>query len=217
VWVTGVDAERPPHRSLLDTSERARWDLIRTPTGRSHFLVGVALTRLAVAAELRMSPAAVVIDRWCPSCERPHGKPRLSGCDLHVSVTHSGGRVAVALTRAGDVGVDLEEIVPRPLGELTRHVLADGEVAREPGDFYTYWCRKESAVKATGDGLRVPLAEVVVGPADEPARLLSYRGSAVAAAMTDLEVGPGFAGAVTVLTNHPIVTLVSNGRDLMSG
>jgi 4'-phosphopantetheinyl transferase len=99
--------------------------------------------------------------------------------------------------------VDIEEIDERRIGSLSGTVLDRTETMRCGADFFTYWCRKESVVKATGEGLRVPLSTVLVSPADGPARLRSYRGAPLPAAMVDVEVGDGYRGAVTVLTGQP--------------
>ena len=204
VWVADVGAERPFHRNLLDPDERRRRAALRRPADQARFTVAAALMRLVAADLTGRPPATIAVDRRCPGCGRAHGKPRLPGTGIDVSVSHSADRVLLAVTRAGPVGVDVERITDANTATLADRVLAPGEPVRRPWDFFVYWCRKESAVKATGDGLRVPLSEVVVRPADAPAGLLSYRGARLTADMTDLDVGPGYAAAVTVLTGRPV-------------
>jgi 4'-phosphopantetheinyl transferase len=121
-----------------------------------------------------------VVTRACPDCDRPHGKPLVPDTGLHVSVSHSGDLVAVAVTTAAPVGIDVE--LGSDLG----------------------WCRWESVVKATGDGMRVPLF-----PVSDP---VSYRGAPLAATVRDLELGPDHVGAVTVLARGPLdVEVISCG------
>ncbi|KAB1910339.1 4'-phosphopantetheinyl transferase superfamily protein [Micromonospora sp. AMSO1212t] len=204
VWVADVAAERPFHSDLLDPDERGRRAALRRPADQARFTMAAAMIRLVAAGLTGTPPATIAVDRRCPGCGRAHGKPRLPGTGLEVSVSHSADRVLLAVTRAGPVGVDVERITDADTSTLAGRVLAPGEPVRRPRDFFVYWCRKESAVKATGDGLRVPLSEVVVRPADAPAGLLSYRGSRLTAAMADLDVGPGYAAAVTVLTGRPV-------------
>jgi hypothetical protein len=99
-----------------------------------------------------------VVDRSCPSCGRHHGRPRLPGTGPDVSISHSGATVAVAVSTAGAVGVDVQQVADDSVHDLSPLVLAESEarhvvVAR---DFFIYWTRKEALVKATGDGVAVP-------------------------------------------------------------
>ena len=163
---------RPWHADLLSDGERARRGGLWDAGQRAQFTVAAALLRL-VAAPLTGQPAErVVVDRSCPSCGRHHGRPRLPGTGLDVSISHSGATVAVAVSSAGAVGVDVQQVADDSVHELSPLVLAESEaghvaVAR---DFFTYWTRKEALVKATGDGVAVPLSEVVVTPPGTPPR-----------------------------------------------
>jgi 4'-phosphopantetheinyl transferase len=135
---------------------------------------------------------------------------------VHVSVSHSGDRVAVAATAAAPVGVDVERVRELRLAELGAQTLGPGEWATDLAEFFTYWARKESAVKATGDGLSVPLSGVLVSRPDEPARLLGYRARPdLVATMRDLDPGPGYAAAVTVLAGEPWQVIEHTADDLL--
>jgi 4'-phosphopantetheinyl transferase len=113
------------------------------------------------------------------------------------------------------VGVDVEDRASRVAMPPARDVLTPVEVLVNVGDFLTYWCRKESALKATGAGLTVPLLDVVVSPASEPARLVSFQHAALAAYMTDLDLGPRFAAAATVLTSDVVSVEVLSAQALL--
>jgi 4'-phosphopantetheinyl transferase len=215
VWVADVARHRPVHDALLDDIERSRAEAFLRPADRSRFVLGVALVKFAVAGIAGLEPAAVHVDRRCDECGRPHGRPRLPGSDVHLSVSHSGALVVVALTRAGPVGVDVEHRDPaRPAPPAD--VLTAAEPLGRPQDLLIYWCRKESVVKATGEGLRVPLQEVVVSPADGFPRLVSYQGRPLAASMADLDVGDSYAAALTVLTAGPL-TVDTRSADSLLG
>jgi 4'-phosphopantetheinyl transferase len=202
VWWADLAMVGPRHVDLLDPVERARRARYRRPADADRFTLGAALLRLVAAEATGTDPAAVAVARHCPTCDLPHGRPTVAG--VHVSVSHTGERVAVAITTAGPVGVDVEAIaaVAPDLGE---HVLGPDEAVAGPRDFYTYWVRKESVVKATGDGLRVRLSGVLVGRPDEPPRLIAYPGmEPPPAAMADLCPEGDYAAAVTVLTAAPV-------------
>jgi len=219
VWLADTRQARPGHAALLDDRERGRRAALRHPVDRARFTLAAALLRLAVAGAVGGSPGAVRVERTCPDCGAPHGRPRLPGTGLHASVSHSAGRVVVALSAAAPVGVDVERVRSGPdVAALARTVLAAGEPLGAPAELFTYWCRKEAVVKATGEGLRVPLGEVVVGPARQPARLVSYRGAPLAAALADLPAGPGYAAAVAVLgSGRPEVWMADPGDLLGTG
>jgi 4'-phosphopantetheinyl transferase len=161
----------------------------------------------------------VVVDRACPTCDRPHGRPRLPGTGLDVSISHSGATVAVAVSGAGAVGVDVQQVHEDAVDELSPLVLAESEaghveVAR---DFFTYWTRKEALVKATGDGVTVPLSEVVVTPPGTPPRLLGYPGQGgLAAQLRDLSPDLGYVGALAVLGPGPVVVHERSAERLLT-
>ena len=180
--------QRPAHDALLDSVERARANAYVRKADCTRFVVGVAMLKLAVAHEEGVAPTAVRVDRRCATCGTGHGAPRIVGSDLHVSVSHSGARVVVAITAAGPVGVDVEER-SRVALPCTQDVLTPAEPLRNIDDLLTYWCRKESALKASGAGLAVSPLDVVVSPANEPARLVSYKGAAVPARVSRSRAG----------------------------
>ncbi|MBB5873468.1 4'-phosphopantetheinyl transferase [Allocatelliglobosispora scoriae] len=199
VWTASAGAARSAHLALLDEVELERRARYRRDEDRDRFTVAAALLRLVVAGETGLDPAAVRVDRTCPGCAAQHGKPQIAGGAVHVSVSHSGDAVVLAVTRAAPIGVDVEVVGDRDVTGLARTVLGAAEPMRRDADFYTYWCRKEAIVKATGDGLRVPLIEVVVSAADEPARLVAYRGAPLAATLRDLSIDGGYAASVAIL------------------
>jgi 4'-phosphopantetheinyl transferase len=128
------------------------------------------------------------------------------GTDLHASISHSGDRIVVALTGAGPIGVDVERISPIEVDALASDVLAPFEKASSARDFFVYWVRKESVVKATGDGIVAGLDRVRVSRPSEPPLLLDYPGRSLSSAtMTDLCPGEGYVAAVTVLAPEPIM------------
>ncbi|MBU4337084.1 MAG: 4'-phosphopantetheinyl transferase superfamily protein [Actinobacteria bacterium] len=171
------------------------------------------MVRTVAAGELGMPPRSVPVDRSCDRCTRPHGRPRVSGSGLHLSVSHSGDLVVVATSMVGAVGVDVEALTAAPLDHaaLAELVCAPGErpSVSDRASFLTLWTRKESVLKATGDGLRIPLAEVVVTPPDTPPRLVSFLGrGGPDCQMVDLDLGPRYRAAVTVLDPSPFTVTV---------
>jgi 4'-phosphopantetheinyl transferase len=219
VWWARTDWLRPWHADLLSDGERARRAGLWDARHRAQFTVAAALLRLVAAPLTARTAAGLVVDRSCPSCGRHHGRPRLPGTGLHVSISHSGATVAVAVSQAGEVGVDVQQVVDDSVRELSPLVLAESEAGHVAvaGDFFTYWTRKEALVKATGDGVAVPLGAVVVTPPGTPPRLLGYpRPGGLAAQLRDLSPERGYVGAVAVLGPGPLVVHERSAERLLT-
>jgi 4'-phosphopantetheinyl transferase len=209
----------PWHAGILSDAERARRAGLWDAAHRTQYTVAAALLRLVAAPLTGTSAAQVVVDRTCPSCGRHHGRPRLPGTGLHVSISHSGATVAVAVSNAGEVGVDVQQVEDGSVQELSPLVLAESEAGHVAGtrDFFTYWTRKEALVKATGDGVTVPLPEVVVSPPGAPPRVLGYPGQdGLAVQLRDLGPEPGYVGALAVLSPRPVVVRERSGERLLT-
>ncbi|GAA1313821.1 4'-phosphopantetheinyl transferase family protein [Saccharothrix xinjiangensis] len=193
-WARPVDGLT----GLLDADERARLARFRDRGALLRHVTGRALARVLLGRELGASPAGVRLTASCERCGCANGKPRLAEPrGVHFSVSHSGDRVVVALSRGADVGVDVEETGP-----------VDPRAAELAGcpagaGFHLAWARKEAVLKATGHGLSVPPAAVRLSPPDEPPRLLGWSGPeplGTPVALHDLDAGPGYAASVALLT-----------------
>lgn len=212
---------------LLDNSERARFERFRFAADKSRFLAAHALTRLVLASRIGTDPTAVEIRPSVCSCGQPHGKPRLFGehHDLEFSLSHSGGRVVVAITTMAPVGVDVEEIRRlTDIKEMAAVALAEPErreLFRFPESdrstaFLTYWTRKEALLKATGDGLSRPTIDVVVSAPDEPAAVLGWRRApAPQAQIFSLSPGPGHLASLAVLTGDRVRVRQHDGDPIL--
>jgi 4'-phosphopantetheinyl transferase len=116
----------------------------------------------------------------------PSGRPMLSGSPrtLHISITHTRGLVAVAVTGLGPVGVDAEPLRPLDAISLANRWFSTAEVqwlrAAAPGTrstgFLQLWVRKEAVGKALGRGLRDSGLKREVPRPQEPERMLPVPG-----------------------------------------
>lgn len=85
------------------------------------------------------------------------GKPRHP--DLLFSLSHSGEKVALAISRKGEVGCDLEkeravpESVARRLPKEERQRLQQLVGEARAREFFRLWTMRESYLKMTGEGL----------------------------------------------------------------
>ncbi|MBK5929299.1 4'-phosphopantetheinyl transferase family protein [Halochromatium salexigens] len=142
--------------ALLPAEEQARIQRYRQDQDRSRGLVAALLPRLLIARETGQPLAAIRFAR------AEHGKPyHADDATLHFNLSHSGVHVALAVGPA-PVGVDVEQIRPtRDWEAIAQRFFAADEqrwLARfadgeRQARFFELWSRKESLLKATGDGL----------------------------------------------------------------
>jgi 4'-phosphopantetheinyl transferase len=206
------------HDRLLDPIERQRSMGFRRHGDRARFVLATALLRLAAGVWLRQSPDQIVVNRICNRCREPHGPPRLPGSGLHASISHAGEYVTVALSDVAPVGVDIERIKRIAYAPLLDVVCTASERRHvtSAADFYAYWTRKESVLKATGVGLSLPMTNVVVtAPGDLP-RVVTYQRSKLAAQMLERRFDPHYACVVTVLTGSPTRFRIHDAQGLLA-
>jgi 4'-phosphopantetheinyl transferase len=130
---------------------------------------------------LDLPPSAVPLET------PPHGKPQLAASansDLRFNLAHSGQLAVVAVTRGGEIGVDVERVRPvEHWPEISSRyfhaeeaALLGAEAHETPATFFRCWTRKEAVLKAIGVGIifpldlfRVPLEDTTRGWVDVPA------------------------------------------------
>ena len=81
-----------------------------------------------------------------------HGKPYFAGNEVFFSLSHADGLVAVSVADV-PTGVDIERRDRSFNPRLVEKCLTEREKQCFDGDFIRLWCRKESIVKLTGEGL----------------------------------------------------------------
>jgi phosphopantetheinyl transferase len=148
--------------AVLDPNERERFERYENADVARRFAVGRLRLREMLGSLLGVPAAAVPITLGL------HGKPALAraaqGGSLRFSVAHCDELLLVAVTRLGDVGVDVERIreierwsrvADRVFGPTDRAAIGR-EIAS--GDdpsavFFRFWCRGEAELKAIGCGI----------------------------------------------------------------
>ncbi len=207
VFLARLSYLQPRHRALLDEHEARREARFRRDADRRRFVLAAVTLRAAVGQRAGTDAATVTVDRRCERCGAHHGRPRLPGRRLAASISHSGNVVTVALSAAGPVGVDVERLAPRDFDLLAPAACGPSERLHVRGTdgFYAYWTRKEAVLKATGQGLRTPMTDLIVAPPGAVPALLAVRGAPPPpCSMADLPVGDGYAGAAAVLAAGPV-------------
>jgi 4'-phosphopantetheinyl transferase len=124
-----------------------------------------------VARLAGVDAASVALSQDCPTCGASgHGPLRVAlagradgSPTVHVSLARAGGRVALAVTAAGPVGIDLESVADVGRAPVAAALLSPAEAdavralpapAAETA-LAELWTAKEAVLKAAGIGLRV--------------------------------------------------------------
>ena len=209
LYATRLDDCPDSSRAILSRDEKERARRFLFDTHRTRFIAGRAFLRTILGNYLQMSPTRL---RFTYS---PQGKPaldqNLTKSDLCFNLAHSADLALLAVTRVGEIGVDVENIRPIPeASSLVSRFFSNRECQLFNGlpddlkspAFFNLWTRKEAWLKCTGEGIAhsLNLVEVSFLP-HEPARLLSLPGSGQNAArwtLRELHPAPGFAAAVAV-------------------
>jgi 4'-phosphopantetheinyl transferase len=148
----------------LPADERQQHDRLHRSEDRRRYLIGRLLTRGLLSRYLQQDPRSL---RFVHS---EHGRPELApqpkSPSLNFNLSHAFGMVACCVTAGNSVGVDIEDL-HRPVAALPIAMRffapIEAEDLRRRADdtrrrrFFEYWTLKEAYVKATGEGLSIPL------------------------------------------------------------
>jgi 4'-phosphopantetheinyl transferase len=191
-WASPSDA-RPGDGLVLDDVERSRAAAYVHAVDRNRFVVGAALVRCALAGHTGLAPDRVRVDRTCDRCGKPHGRVRTPDAPVSVSVSHAGEAVLVATATGVAIGVDVEPVEIGPdLRSVALATLTAGELGSMAGlsdssfghRFLQHWVAKEAILKASGHGLRLPMAGIDLAGDQPPFRVRRWTGQ------------PGVAGPI---------------------
>ncbi len=190
---------------LLSVHELARAGRFHFDSDRTRFIVTHGILRILVGRYIKTDPAEIRFryGRW--------QKPQLdSSGKLQFNLSHSGNIVLYAFAFNRQVGVDIEQFRDLPdMDRIAERLFSSGEVAvlrrlskpLRKEAFFKYWTRKESIVKATGEGFSRSLKsfetdfmskrQVISLPSE-------YDGKEIPWILCDLECFPNHAAALAV-------------------
>jgi 4'-phosphopantetheinyl transferase len=164
-----TDIALPDALALLDKTEQARAQTFKFDRDRDRFIRAHGQVRRLLGGYLGMAPAAVAI------VGEEGAKPVVSGCDVSFSLSHSGGHAVMAMTRDGDVGVDLETLdrsdgLEAEMDGMARMCLTEEEQGalkatpawQKTQRFLTYWTAKEARMKLIGEGMALEPHTIVL-------------------------------------------------------
>jgi 4'-phosphopantetheinyl transferase len=218
IWKVRLDGAAIPgsEESVLSSDETARANRFHFEKDRARFIrCRSALRRLL--GEYLALPAPAIRFKYLTN-----GKPQVDAeqnpRSLQFNVSHSAELALIAVGAIGgekQLGVDIEKI----RGDVDTNLLSERfflslereglrwlpEHLRVPG-FFACWTRKEALLKATGDGLSVPLADFSVSThPDHDPEVAEIKGDPEAGKqwfLTDLNVEDDYRAALAVECPH---------------
>ena len=209
VWRVGLDNFLPNClQAVLSADELLRASRYRFERDHNRFIVARSILRILIGTYLLMEPQRLVFGYG------EYGKPHLNlpapRPTVRFSVAHSDRLALYAISRDRELGVDVEFVRDYFANEaIAEHFFSPNEVVQlrsvpmtmRTTAFFNCWTRKESFIKARGEGLSLPLNifDVSLVPG-EPAALLSYHPDSTEVSrwsMREIPVEPGFAAALT--------------------
>lgn len=189
---------------ILSREERDRASRFRFPELHRRYTISHACLRVLLAGYLRRHPASIGF------CFGRSGKPSVAGASVEFNMSHSGEMAAYAFTSNASIGVDLEHVRPLPdMLSIAGRFFGREEAAelmatvddRRDEAFYRCWTRKESFIKALGDGLSYPLDRFRVSLAPGTPAIISIDGNEDAArqwTLYDLAPAHGYIGSIAI-------------------
>jgi 4'-phosphopantetheinyl transferase len=166
VDLEAIRADESRWQELLSADEATRASRFHFPIDRQHFVASRALLRTILAGYLCTHANDLTFSysaKQKPSLGSPHAT---SGITFNLS--HSGGIALYAFSHGRDLGVDVERVRAdfdveaigrRFFSAHEQRQLFDLPSAERADAFFRCWTRKEAYVKATGDGLSLPLSQ----------------------------------------------------------
>ncbi len=212
VWQVSLNECASKIESLQQTlcmEEKKRSERFYFQGDRENFIVARGLLREILSRYLGSLPRNL---RFCYSST---GKPALTkafdGDRLRFNLSHSHGCVLYAITQNRDIGIDIERIrtdfsyeqIASSIFSLReKAVFFQLPILLRHQAFFNCFTRKEAYIKATGQGLSLPLEQIdVTLVPGEPADLLGTKWNPLEAwrwSLQDIFVDPNYAAAVAV-------------------
>jgi 4'-phosphopantetheinyl transferase len=221
LWRVDLDAIRADEsrwQKVLSSDESMRASRFHFARDRQRFVASRALLRTILAGYLATDPSGLSFSY--SKKEKPSLGPTHAGSDVMFNISHSHGVALFAFTRRREIGVDVEQVrCDFDLEAIARRFFSTHEqnqLAALPEQervdaFFRCWTRKEAYIKATGDGLSLPLRQFDVSlAAGEKNALLATRpdgsktdglktdGSEAGWLLREVPAGSGYIAALCV-------------------
>ncbi len=200
-----------PHRALLmsaaeflSAEELRRGSHFKASAARDEFLLSRLLLRRILSGHLQRPADHIVLTL------NPYGKPMLDLSDqasIEFNISHSHGRLLVAVCRGFPVGIDIEKIdyAIDPILMAQNGLLSEDLVQLQAAAgndrhdlFFRLWTRREAWLKAIGKGFLAASENVPQRDAGNGILVRQAPESACCVVIRDLPVAPDFKAAIAL-------------------
>jgi len=209
VDLEAIRSEESRWQKILSPDEAKRASRFHFSADRQRFVAARALLRIILASYLNLDPSDL---RFSYSKkEKPSLAPNHAASGITFNLSHSGGIALYAFARGRDLGVDVEQvrrdidvepIASRFFSAHEQQQLSKFPPAERVDFFFRCWTRKEAYIKATGDGLSLPLSQFDVSLAAGGTNALAATRPDASEAerwlLSEVPAGPGYIAAVCV-------------------
>jgi 4'-phosphopantetheinyl transferase len=211
IWradLVAIRSDEQRWQKILSLDEKKRASRFHFSVDRQNFVAARALLRIVLGGYLNEDPYNLTFSY--SKKEKPSLSP-LFATGVTFNVSHSGGVALYAFARQLEVGIDierarqdfdLEAIARRFFSVSEQQELSSFPPAEKADAFFRCWTRKEAYMKATGDGLSLPLSQFDVslehGSEDALRATRPDQSEAGRWQLREIPAGPGYLGALCV-------------------
>lgn len=212
LWRIDLDAMRSNEarwQKLLSVDEAARASRFRFAADRQRYTISRGSLRTILAAYLATDAKGLGFSY--SSKEKPSLSAAHSEKGVTFNISHSGSVVLLAFSRRREIGVDVEQvrvdfeveaIAQRFFSAHEQQQLAALPEGQKFETFFRCWTRKEAYIKATGDGLSLPLHQfdVSIVPGNSDALIATRPDESEAGlwSLREVPAGDGYVAALCV-------------------
>lgn len=177
IWTAAIDIDADEAQHLiarLDQHEQERAKRLIEPSDQRQFIAAHAILREVLSRYARVHAADICYEY------STHKKPSLANTPtLQFNMSHSGTHVAIAITAATIIGIDIEQLTQDNKIAVAERYFSPEEISQlqalpEPeqiAGFYHLWACKEAVIKANGKGLSIPLNSFSVSLQTTPLKI----------------------------------------------
>ena len=177
IWRVALWPEAVCPETFSEQEKLRAWRF-RSEQARQRYISSHIALRDILSRYLQVSPAQISIVQ--PGMEKPRLAANSGPCRVSFNLSRSGDVALVAFAASGQVGVDIECLLPeRHEQGMENLVLTSNEkavfAAIDPAEkwraFLCGWTRKEAYAKCIGLGLSADLTQVELGLTEETIRI----------------------------------------------
>jgi 4'-phosphopantetheinyl transferase len=216
IWRATLDREESEiesFRKTLSKDEQDKAASFHFQRDKGRFIVSRGILRKILARYINKEPSEIVFSYGA------FGKPalpeELGVATIHFNLTHSHGLALYAIFKNQQIGIDVElirsdfgweSIARRYFSEMEYAALLKLPAHLREERFFSYWTCKEAYVKATGQGLSLPINEIEISLTNSnSAERLCLRGESKQSShwsLVKLTPATGYVGFLAIERSH---------------